>query len=648
MTSKLGIAERLGEKSILLPSLLSEGLEANDRVKLRFSLLQEAMEQAKNPRQNPSTFEAERHAAGLKETLFDSTIAGARALPEERAFAPGSAALLAGVRDDLAKMLAPIEIADPAAGKAFSDRLGRLQQMIPTAEGDSVSFAEVAAMTSARRDAGDSAHLLVMDMHKAINAIMAATAPETIGGAKARRVESEDRPRIEAFMRGVNRTKDLAFGHPGLGTTAVRAGTRLTIQNDIGATDAHVLVIHVEGLEVAVTYSDTHRPRAKFFIGLLADFAGRKISFAPLAERDARGLGEDEIFYLLTGRFKADAEAELQAFLEYLGSKIVFLIDWNKARKALQIFVGRNVAVELLTFAATHDYGHRAFLELGGADLVFEAVRHVADQRIPYGARLDDALGATETEDFLRNVLHQTSRGFSAGRSARLIRDEIQADLAQRFETAEAAFLIEVLRHLGLSRMLAAWLHDALSIEGASSAEERARLALRAKRLEAKADRLTQSARELAVRLSDDGKLRHLIDAAEDALDSLDECAFLLSLAPETESGHGLAAPLAGLAELAVESVSHLVRAVEAVCQLPLGLRSDAMDALRSIDAVFEAEHRADDAEREAMRACIAAASEPRRLVLEFELARTLETATDHLAHAAFSLRDRVLEELSA
>ncbi len=37
-----------------------------------------------------------------------------------------------------------------------------------------------------------------------------------------------------------------------------------------------------------------------------------------------------------------------------------------------------------------------------------------------------------------------------------------------------------------------------------------------------------------------------------------------------------------------------------------------------------------------------------RRLTLSLEIARALEQATDHLSHAAFALRERVLEELSA
>ena len=82
----------------------------------------------------------------------------------------------------------------------------------------------------------------------------------------------EDRPAVEAFMRGVEATEKLKFGHPGLATTATRAGGRLTIQNDIGETDAHVVVIAVEPDAVTVTYTDVHLPRAKFFTGLFREF----------------------------------------------------------------------------------------------------------------------------------------------------------------------------------------------------------------------------------------------------------------------------------------------------------------------------------------------------------------------------------------
>ena len=40
------------------------------------------------------------------------------------------------------------------------------------------------------------------------------------------------------------------------------------IQNDIGTTDAHVLVVHVEGLAATLTYTDVHLQRLLFFQSL--------------------------------------------------------------------------------------------------------------------------------------------------------------------------------------------------------------------------------------------------------------------------------------------------------------------------------------------------------------------------------------------
>jgi hypothetical protein len=88
-------------------------------------------------------------------------------------------------------------------------------------------------------------------------------------------VREEDRPLITAFMNGVNQTRESMFDHPGLGTTATHSGERLVIQNDIGMTDAHVLVIHVEERQVTLTYSDVHIDRLVFFQNLFDRFAVR-------------------------------------------------------------------------------------------------------------------------------------------------------------------------------------------------------------------------------------------------------------------------------------------------------------------------------------------------------------------------------------
>ncbi len=642
MTAKAAIIERLGENAVLLPSLIADALAANDRLKLRLSLLQDAVHQAKSPARARRDFLSERRAAGLADPVFDSLSTGARLAGPGRAFVPGVAVLVSGIPDDLSAMLAPLNAAELQSAAAFRSRADAVVGALPSADGDLIDFAAVDGIASAQRGTRDSLHLLVMDLHKAINCLAAETAPETLDGAQVHALDARGRAAVVAFMRGLHRTSPLAFGHPGLDTTAVQAGGRLTIQNDIGTTDAHVLVIHVEAGRVTVTYTDVHRSRAKFFVSL---FDGRGVTWSSLEEQHARGF-EDDAFYLLTGEICSGDCAALDGFLDFLGSRIVFLIDWNKARKALQTFLGKNAAIELLTWSARNDFGHRAFLELGGTDLIFDAVHRVAAGRIPYGVRLDEALGTDTCMEFLQRALRNTSQGLSAGRTTRLIRDEIQADLARRFETAESLVLTVLVRHLGLSRMLAGAIADSVSPPGATAAARRI-LAARAKQLEAKADRLTVSAREIAARVRGADMLRSVIDEVENTADALEDCAYLLSLLPEGESLE--LAPLGRLSEIATDSVGHLVRAVEAASHLPKGRRADATNALKSIDAVVIAEREADAAERDAFAAIMGTPrSDARALVLGLEIARGVETATDHLLHSALSLRDRVLEELSA
>ena len=79
-------------------------------------------------------------------------------------------------------------------------------------------------MTSGARGAGDSFHLVVMDAHRAINRLQAQTDPETLAGAHVHGLSTPSRRLVAAFMEGLNQTAPLKFNHPGLGTTATRAG----------------------------------------------------------------------------------------------------------------------------------------------------------------------------------------------------------------------------------------------------------------------------------------------------------------------------------------------------------------------------------------------------------------------------------------
>jgi len=121
MTAKTGIIERLGEKAVLPPSLMGEALAANDRIKLRLSLLQEAALQAQTPNRSARQFTVEQRAAGLADSSLDALVAGARMVGAARLFIPGVGPLLAGIADDLAAMLAP----PPGGAGSGQPSLGR-------------------------------------------------------------------------------------------------------------------------------------------------------------------------------------------------------------------------------------------------------------------------------------------------------------------------------------------------------------------------------------------------------------------------------------------------------------------------------------------------------------------------------------------
>ncbi|MCK9912544.1 hypothetical protein MXD81_25545, partial [Microbacteriaceae bacterium K1510] len=76
-------------------------------------------------------------------------------------------------------------------------------------------------------------------------------------------------------------------------------------------------------------------------------------------------------------------------YLDHLGSRIVFLIDWNKMRKRLRAFLNKERALDVLRWAAEHDIGHRALLEAGGETVLAEAVEYAAGASLRYGDRLD-------------------------------------------------------------------------------------------------------------------------------------------------------------------------------------------------------------------------------------------------------------------
>jgi hypothetical protein len=214
VTSKTAIVERLGENAVLLPSLIGDALAANDRIKLRLSLLQEAAMQAQMPGRKARHFEADTQATGLEHLAPDAFVTGARLLGPGRLLIPGVGELLAGLAGDLVAMLAPLQAADNEADRSFVGRVAAVTKCIPAAEDDQLDLHTIDELTSANRGERDSVHLLVMDLHKALNRLVAETAVETLDGAQVHSLTERDRVTVKAFMRGLHHTASSTSNRP--------------------------------------------------------------------------------------------------------------------------------------------------------------------------------------------------------------------------------------------------------------------------------------------------------------------------------------------------------------------------------------------------------------------------------------------------
>ena len=642
-TMKSQIIERLGQTEILLPALIAEGLAGNDRVKARLSVLQAAVRHAREPHGARFNMANECRAARLDPVALETLVNSASLVAGDRLAAPGLASLEVAIWDDVTSMLRAIKAGDAAEGGKALERLSALKGSVSQQAADTLELAHIAKLTGISDTGGDSLHRLVMDMHKALNRLSATHAAEVLAGAHVHGLKPEDRSAVEAFMRGVDSTSKLKFNHPGLSTTATRTDTRLTIQNDIGETDAHVVVIAIEGDMVTVTYTDVHLARARFFTG---EFRKFPVQWSGLDRKTAEGLGDDGVFYLVTGRLHAADDKERDAFLEAIGASLVFLIDWNKARKVLQTWVSKADALRVIDWAARHRFGHRGFLELGGSELVASAVHHATPTRIGFGERLDRALGRDAAVDFLKAVLRISAEALLEGGSVRLARDRIEAELVRHLQRVDSMLLAIVVRQTGLAREIAAGIASFIAEQQAHRTFDRAALAARARRIEEKADKIAIDARNEIARFGADPSIERLVNCAEQTIDELEQAAFIASLLPN-EIAPELLKPLAEVCSAAVAGTEAAASGAAAAADVPEGRRIDSEDALAAVGLLIEAEHKGDAAEREVTATILRGEFDLKTALSVLELARAVERATDQLAGFGHFLRGRVLADLS-
>ena len=459
-------------------------------------------------------------------------------------------------------------------------------------------------------------------------------------------LDDDDRDLVIAFMAGIKKTAPLKFDHPGLGTTATRNGKKLVIQNDIGMTDAHVLVVNVEELPISVIYTDIHMPRLQFFQGL---FEAQGMVWEDTLSKKAGDQFEAKIYHLSVGRYQAGTREDLERFLTFLGSRLVFLIDWNRARKRLRTFLQNRDASTVLRWAADNEYGHMAFLLLGGEQIIYEALELASRVPLRYGEPLHQILGREKTVEYFEWVLKTASTGLLAGRSRPLLQDEIKTELLHYFRTAHENLMDICEEHATLTIDVATVLRDSLLvIERGGDGEYIARSAKRAKQWESEADTLVIKVRSLSRRIEAAGFFADLINMMDDTLDFLEEAMFLATLIPRVTSSKKLTGEMAGLAELAVKSSQEFLKALMASQNIHRGYTRDEMqDFFQAVDRVIGYERECDDALRRSEKSILTESTDYREMMIFFEIARTIEESTNSLMKSVYINRDRILEGMN-
>jgi len=646
MTEKKEIIRELGEKEILLPALVNAALLANDRVKYYFTLIQSAVNHAENPEEEQSNLRAERELAEIDNFQLDSVVHDTVKAGPAAYDLPLTDEIFTAIGTCMDEMIQPFLINGNENGTDFSRRLKTLIPVISQGHNGILTGAAVKRMTSGSRDGEDSLHLLVMDVHKALNRMQGKISSEQVDGAVAYLLNEKDRVLVRAFMAGLNRTSPLKFDHPGLGTTATRSGKKLLIQNDIGMTEAHVLVINIIGKTVNVTYTDVHMQRLQFFQSL---FDAYDVSWSDTLSKTPAGAKKLEIYHLSTGTFTAKDEESLIQFLTFLGSRIVFLIDWNRARKRLRNFLPNNDAVAVLKWAADQEIGHVGFLQLGGEHLIYDALELSSRVPLRYGEPLHQILGRQKTREYLQWILRTATRGLLSNTSKLLLQDEIRAELLRYFRSTHEEVMEICEEHASFTIEVATVVIESLQhIRRGGDLEMIGLNAKRSKIWERDADELVNKVRNLSRRIDGVSYFTDLINTADDAMDFLEEASFYTTLVHHNPGSSLIYTELCNMADIAMNSSREFLKALIAASYVhKTNNRDDMQEFLKGVDNVVNLERVCDEALRKTEKTVFEQSSDFRELRLYLEIASNIEESTNSMMKAAFTLRDNILQEVS-
>jgi hypothetical protein len=355
------------------------------------------------------------------------------------------------------------------------------------------------------------------------------------------------------------------------------------------------------------------------------------------------------VYHLSTGTYSAQDAKDLGDFLTHLGSRIVFLIDWNRARKQLRTFVLNKDSTAILRWAARNDFGHMGFLVLGGDKLIYGALENAARIPLRYGEPLHQILGTEKSVEYLQWVFKAATQGLLAGQPRSLIQDEIKAELLRYFRSAHEELIEICIEHASLMVEVATAMRNSLlQIQRSGESEYVIRTAKRAKDWESSADQLVARMQMFSRRIDEAESFFTLIHTADDALDELEEACFFTTLLLLVKSSTDVLRQLTDMAEIAVKTCQEYLKVLIAAQGIRKDYSRDEMrDFLTTVNRVLTLEHECDDALRLAEKAIITDSTDFSELRVYFELTRTIEASTNSLKKSVFILHDTILEGMN-
>jgi uncharacterized protein Yka (UPF0111/DUF47 family) len=387
-----------------------------------------------------------------------------------------------------------------------------------------------------------------------------------------------------------------------------------------------------------LTYSDLHRRRFAFFQSLLCEVGA---NWSEPQARTSAGLNFGATYYVGTATFDCADEEALCGVLEGIGARIVFLIDWNRARKRLEQFVGKTDAVAILAEAARRRVGHMAWLAAGGEQLVFGAMQALGPEYFRIGDRLDGVLGTEKARAFVLESMALASAAMQQRQPLALVADDTRLLLARYLHRHDEFDLLA--EHAAYCHALAEGLRDGLAHGHERDRKAAREFSERAKDWERRADQLVMDARARAEARPRWEAFAELVETADDVADALEEAAFLLSLiaADHHQGWRGeVHQTMQLLADAVLGAAQDHVRALEIA--RGFGEDSSAEDHEAFVAAlwrVLNAERQCDVLLRDVRRALAEHVSDAATLNLSTDFAQALESATDWLLATGYGLR---------